>query len=185
MFENPNYMVCHRVNSFILQRANPRILSPSLHFSLICSLFQVLWRIDFPIIIIVFYNFTGRDFSLFFLLFLSCSSYLFPASFLLASRHFLILSRIIGWIKRGCYEALRGPIRLFFLPYLILPFLSKKRGESKIWPEKYKKLIGKCREMFGIIQESCRAFSWPYPFPVRISKRKIRGFPARFEGLKR
>ena len=62
---------CHRSNSFIFKRANPRILSPSLHFSLICSLFQVLWRIDFPIIIIVFPNITGRDFSLLFLLFLS------------------------------------------------------------------------------------------------------------------
>ena len=122
---------CHRSNSFVLKRANPRILSPSPHFFLICSLFQVLWRIDFPIIIIVFPNFSGRDFSLFFLLFFSFFSYHFlPVSFL-ASRHCLILSRIIGWIKRGCYEALRGPIRLFFLPYLILPFLSKKRGESK------------------------------------------------------
>ena len=132
-FEKP---ICHRSNSFILKRANPRILSPSLHFSLNCSLFQVLWRIDFPIIIIVFYNFSGRDFSLFFLLFLSKLSYHFPAFSFLASRFHLILSRIIGWIKRGFYEALRGPIRLFFLPYLILPFLSKKRGESKIWPEK-------------------------------------------------
>ena len=74
---------CHRANSFILKRANPRILSPSPHFSLNCSLFQVLWRIDFPIIIIVFSNFTGRDFSLFFLLFLSFFSYHSPASFLL------------------------------------------------------------------------------------------------------
>ena len=132
----PSRHRCHRSNSFVLKRANPHILSPSLHFSLNCSLFQVLWRIDLPIIIIVFYNFSGRDFSLFFLLFLSFFSYHLPAFSFLASRSHLIHSRIIGWIKRGFYEALRGPIRLFFLPYLIPPFLSKKRGESKIWPEK-------------------------------------------------
>ena len=38
----PKNRIYHRVNSFIFKRANPRILSPSLHFSLNCSLFQVL-----------------------------------------------------------------------------------------------------------------------------------------------
>ena len=139
MVKVPNIWKCHRVNSFTLQRANPRILSPSLHFFLICSLFQVLWRIDFPIIIIVFYNFTGRDFSLFFLLFLSELSYHLPAFSFIASRFHLIFSRIIGWIKRGFYEALRGPIRLFFLPYLTFSLFSLKNGEKTRYDQRNKR----------------------------------------------
>ena len=49
---------CHRVNSFILQRANPHILSPyPLH-----SLFRTLSLFS-PIIIMALWNLTGRDFS--------------------------------------------------------------------------------------------------------------------------
>ena len=48
---------CHRVNSFIFQRANPHILSPyPLH-----SLFRTLSLFS-PIIIIALWNLTGRDF---------------------------------------------------------------------------------------------------------------------------
>ena len=48
---------CHRVNSFIFQRANPHILSPyPFH-----SLFRTLSLFS-PIIIIALWNLTGRDF---------------------------------------------------------------------------------------------------------------------------
>ena len=128
-------LVCHRANSNILQRANPRILSPSLHFSLICSLLQVLWRIDFPIIIIVFYNFSGRDFSFFFFSF-SQTILSFPASFLLRfsppshffSYHRMKQTRLLWGFARP-YKALFSSIS--HSPYLLL-----KAGKNKIWQEK-------------------------------------------------
>lgn len=53
----PKNSRCHRVNSFIFQRANPHILSPyPLH-----SLFRTLSLFS-PIIIIALWNLTGRDF---------------------------------------------------------------------------------------------------------------------------
>ena len=53
----PKNRGCHRVNSFIFQRANPHILSPyPLH-----SLFRTLSLFS-PIIIIALWNLTGRDF---------------------------------------------------------------------------------------------------------------------------
>lgn len=83
---------CHRVNSFIFQRANPHILSPyPLH-----SLFRTLSLFS-PIIIIALWNLTGRDFPRHFPLIFTSFPRPFPGYSHTLPTHFHWFSLALPW----------------------------------------------------------------------------------------
>ena len=85
-------MICHRVNSFIFQRANPHILSPyPFH-----SLFRTLSLFS-PIIIIALWNLTGRDFSRHFPLIFTSFPRPFPGYSHTLPTHFHWFSLALPW----------------------------------------------------------------------------------------
>lgn len=175
----------NRVNSFILQRANPRILSPSLHFSLNCSLFQVLWRIDFPIIIIVFPNFTGRDFSLFFLLFLSYSSYHFPALFFLS---FSLPSHSFSYHRMKQTRLLWGfarPYKALFSSISHSSFSLLKTGRKQDMTWEIKEIDRKMRRNIWNNSRKLQGLFLTLSFSRWNLEEKNTGITSRFLGLER